>query len=59
LPTGTATAPAATAPAVTGSAHRGLSMPTRKTSRIQDRTRRLRAERKRNQQAIDEDPPPF
>jgi hypothetical protein len=34
-------------------------MPTRKTSRIQDRMQRLRAERKRNQRAIDEDPPPF
>jgi hypothetical protein len=54
LPAGTPT-PAAT----TSSPERGLTMPTRKHTRANDRTQRLRAERQRNQQAIDENPSPF
>jgi hypothetical protein len=34
-------------------------MPTRKRSRAQQATQRRHAERQRNQQAIDADPPPF
>jgi hypothetical protein len=34
-------------------------MPTRKHTRAHDRTQRLRAERQRNQQTIDENPPQF
>jgi hypothetical protein len=54
LPAGTHTPPAAA-----GTPERGLTMPTRKRSRIQQGTQRRHAERQRNQQAIDADPPPF
>jgi hypothetical protein len=54
LPPGTATPPAAS-----GSPERGLTMPTRKCSRAQQAAQRRHAERQRNQQAIDADPPPF
>jgi len=55
LPAGTRTPPDPT----TGAAGRGLRMPTRKHSRAHDRAQRLRAERRRNQRAIDEDQPSF
>jgi hypothetical protein len=54
LPAGTTTPPAAT-----GTPERGLTMPTRKRSRARVRAERRHAERQRNQQAIDADPPPF
>ncbi|WP_173009811.1 HNH endonuclease signature motif containing protein [Mycolicibacterium sp. P9-64] len=54
LPPGTVTPEAATR-----SPERGLTMPTRTTTRAQQTAQRLRAERQRNQRAIDEDPPPF
>jgi hypothetical protein len=34
-------------------------MPTRKATRAKYTAQRLHAERQRNQQAIDDDPPPF
>jgi hypothetical protein len=54
LPPGTGTPEAAT-----DSPERGLTMPTRKNTRAQQAAQRRRAERQRNQRAIDEDPPPF
>ncbi|WP_173010277.1 DUF222 domain-containing protein [Mycolicibacterium sp. P9-64] len=54
LPPGTVTPQAAA-----GSQDRGLTMPTRKTTRAQQTAQRRHAERQRNQQAIDDDPPPF
>ncbi|WP_173010134.1 HNH endonuclease signature motif containing protein [Mycolicibacterium sp. P9-64] len=54
LPPGTVTPQAAT-----GTPERGLIMPTRTTTRAQQTAQRRRAERQRNQHAIDEDPPPF
>jgi hypothetical protein len=54
LPPGTVTPPEST-----GSPERGLTMPTRKHTRAQQTRQRLHAERQRNQQAIDDDPPPF
>jgi hypothetical protein len=54
LPPGSGT-PAAAA----GSSERGLTMPTRKTTRSKYTAQRLHAERQRNQHAIDADPPPF
>jgi hypothetical protein len=54
LPPGTTTPPTATR-----SAERGLTMPTRKYTRAQQGAQRRHAERQRNQQAIDQDPPPF
>ena len=54
LPPGTVTPEAAS-----GSPERGLTMPTRKTSRAKQAAQRHHAERERNQQAIDDDPPPF
>jgi ethanolamine utilization microcompartment shell protein EutS len=53
LPPGTITPEPASTP------ERGLTMPTRKHTRAQQRTQRLHAERERNQRAIDDDPPPF
>ena len=55
LPAGTATPPVRPLARAT----RGLRMPTRKKSRVHDRTQRLHAERRRNQRAIDEDEPPY
>jgi hypothetical protein len=54
LPKGSATPRTAT-----GSPERGLTMPTRKTTRGWQRALRLHAERQRNQRAIDEDTPPY
>jgi hypothetical protein len=54
LPPGTVTPPT-----TSGSSERALTMPTRKHTRTQQTTQRRHAERQRNQQAIDEDPPPF
>jgi hypothetical protein len=54
LPPGTVTPPT-----TSGSSERALTMPTRKQTRTQQTTQRRHAERQRNQQAIDEDPPPF
>jgi hypothetical protein len=45
--------------AATGSSDRRLTMPTRKATRAKYTAQRLHAERQRNQQAIDDDPPPF
>ena len=50
---------AMTAPPATGSINRAPTMPTRTYTRTQDRTQRLRAERQRNQRAIDDDAPLF
>jgi hypothetical protein len=50
---------APTPPDVAGAPERGLTMPTRKTSRGWQRALRLHAERQRNQRAIDEDTPPY
>jgi hypothetical protein len=53
LPAGTPTPPAGCSP------ERGLTMPTRKTSRGWQRALRLHNERQRNQRTIDEDQPPY
>lgn len=45
------------APPGDASANRGLTMPIRKHTRATGRAQRLKAERQRNQHAIDEDPP--